>query len=43
MASAALSATLIARNGETNWLEGAMLLAVYLILAMAFYHVRPAG
>lgn len=27
----------IASDGESNWLEGAMLLAVYLILAIAFY------
>ena len=28
---------LVAQDGESNWLEGALLLAVYLILAMAFY------
>jgi len=27
----------VAADGETNWLEGAQLLAVYLILAMVFY------
>jgi Ca2+:H+ antiporter len=27
----------IAADGETNWLEGAQLLAVYLILAVVFY------
>lgn len=27
----------IAQDGESNWLEGAMLLATYLILAIAFY------
>lgn len=27
----------IAGDGETNWLEGAQLLALYLILAMLFY------
>ena len=26
----------VARDGETNWLEGAMLLGVYLLLALAF-------
>jgi Ca2+:H+ antiporter len=27
----------VARDGETNWLEGAMLLGVYLLLALAFF------
>jgi Ca2+:H+ antiporter len=30
---------LIAQDGETHWMEGAMLLAVYLILGLAFYHL----
>ena len=30
-------------NGETNWLEGAMLLALYLILAIAFYYMPSAA
>src|SRR5258706_456459 len=29
--------TLIALDGESNWLEGALMLAVYLILGIAFY------
>lgn len=32
----------VSRDGETNWLEGAMLLGVYLLLALAFF-VLPAG
>jgi Ca2+:H+ antiporter len=32
----------VASDGETNWLEGVQLLAVYLILAMVFY-LLPAG
>ena len=28
---------LIASDGESNWMEGVQLLAVYLILALAFY------
>ena len=28
---------LVSQDGESNWLEGAMLLAVYVILALAFY------
>jgi len=27
----------VAQDGESNWLEGAMLLAVYLVLGIAFY------
>lgn len=34
---AALIAALIAQDGESNWLEGAMLIAVYIIIALAFF------
>lgn len=37
----ALIAAFIARDGECNWLEGAQLLAVYLILALAFFFIPP--
>jgi Ca2+:H+ antiporter len=30
--------TLVALDGESNWLEGAMLLAVYAVLGVAFYY-----
>lgn len=30
---------LVAYDGESNWMEGLLLLAVYLILAIAFYHM----
>jgi len=30
---------MIAADGETNWLEGAQLIAVYAILVLAFYFV----
>jgi Ca2+:H+ antiporter len=33
---------LIASDGESNWLEGVLLLAVYLILAIVFFFV-PEG
>jgi Ca2+:H+ antiporter len=33
---------LVCHDGETHWLEGAMLLAVYVIFALAFYHL-PAS
>jgi Ca2+:H+ antiporter len=32
-----LIAALVSSDGESNWLEGAELLAVYLILALAFF------
>src|SRR5262245_50763144 len=32
-----LSATIVVSDGESNWVEGVQLLAVYLILALAFY------
>lgn len=32
----------VARDGETNWLEGVMLLGVYLLLALAFFFL-PVG
>jgi len=36
---AVLALSLIALDGETHWLEGAFLLAVYLVLGMGFYFV----
>lgn len=39
--SASLVAALIASDGESNWLEGAMLLAVYLIIGLAFFFLPP--
>jgi Ca2+:H+ antiporter len=33
---------LVCHDGESNWLEGAMLVSLYLILALAFYNL-PAG
>jgi Ca2+:H+ antiporter len=39
---AAIVARMAAEDGESNWLEGAMLLMVYLILAIAFF-LLPAG
>jgi Ca2+:H+ antiporter len=34
---------LICHDGESHWLEGVMLLAVYLIFALAFYHLPHTG
>ena len=30
---------LVSQDGETHWMEGVMLLGVYLIMALAFYHL----
>jgi len=32
--------TMIALDGESNWLEGALLTLVYLILAVSFFEVQ---
>ncbi len=37
LVSASLIAALVALDGEFNWLEGAQLLVVYIIVAMAFF------
>ncbi len=38
-----LVAALVSNDGESNWLEGAALLAVYLILGIAFFLLPTAG
>jgi len=35
--------SLVAMDGESNWMEGVQLLAVYVILAVAFYFLPEAG
>jgi Ca2+:H+ antiporter len=42
LATASIVTVLVAQDGESNWLEGAMLLALYVILALAFL-VLPAN
>ena len=37
LTAAAVIAAFVAIDGESNWLEGAMLLAVYAIIALAFF------
>jgi Ca2+:H+ antiporter len=34
---------LVSHDGETHWMEGVLLLGVYVILAMAFYHMPEAA
>jgi Ca2+:H+ antiporter len=34
---------LVAQDGESHWMEGAMMLAVYLVFALAFYHLPPGA
>jgi Ca2+:H+ antiporter len=43
LGGATLIAAFIALDGESNWLEGVQLLAVYLILAVAFFFLPSAG
>ena len=40
--AASIIAALVAIDGKSNWLEGAMLLAVYGILALAFFLLSAA-
>ena len=35
--------SMVSQDGETHWLEGVMLLGVYVILALAFYHFPEVG
>ena len=32
---------MISSDGETNWFEGVLLIAVYLLLSLAFFFVTP--
>ena len=41
MTAASIIAALVAIDGRSNWLEGSMLLAVYGILALAFFFLPP--
>ena len=36
----AFAVNAIAQDGETNWFEGVLLLAVYAVLGLAFFFVR---
>lgn len=40
VALAVLATALFALDGETHWLDGAFLIAVYTVLALAFFHLR---
>src|SRR6266540_1684594 len=40
IALSALLVSLISRDGESNWLEGAQLLGAYMIMAISFFFVR---
>jgi Ca2+:H+ antiporter len=35
--------SLVALDGESNWMEGVQLLAVYIILGLAFYFLPAAA
>jgi len=34
---------MVCEDGESHWMEGVLLLAVYVILGLAFYHLPEAG
>jgi Ca2+:H+ antiporter len=40
VAAAAIIATLIALDGESSWLEGSVLIGVYVILGVSFFYLR---
>ena len=42
IALSVLATVIVVVDGESNWVEGLQLLAVYLILALAFYFVPAA-
>jgi Ca2+:H+ antiporter len=39
LTAAAFIAAFVAQDGESNWLEGSMLLAVYVIIGIGFYYL----
>lgn len=41
IAAVAFAVNAIAQDGETTWFEGALLVAVYALLALAFFYVTP--
>jgi len=41
--STAIIAAFVAQDGKTNWFEGAMLLMLYLMLAIAFFYLPTNG
>jgi Ca2+:H+ antiporter len=43
IALSVLATSIVVVDGESNWVEGLQLLAVYLILALAFYFVPASG
>lgn len=43
LVGASLITASVARDGETNWLEGAMLLGIYVLIALAFFYLPVAG
>jgi len=43
IALSVLATSIVVQDGESNWVEGMQLLAVYLILGIAFYLVPTSG
>jgi Ca2+:H+ antiporter len=43
IALSVIAASIVVVDGESNWVEGLQLMAVYLILGLAFYFVPPSS
>jgi Ca2+:H+ antiporter len=43
LATASIVAMLVSQDGESNWLEGVLLLVVYVILGLAFFLLPDAA
>ena len=43
IAGTAFTVNAIASDGETTWFEGVLLIGVYVLLALAFFFITPAG
>jgi Ca2+:H+ antiporter len=43
VASSIVVLSMVSQDGESHWMEGAMLLALYVIFAVAFFHLPGGG
>jgi Ca2+:H+ antiporter len=43
IAGTAFIVNAIAGDGETTWFEGVLLIGVYVLLALGFFFISPAG
>lgn len=42
IASTAFIVNAVARDGETTWFEGLLLVGVYVLIGLGFFFIRPA-